>query len=62
MTSVGAVSRKPAAKTSSHKSKEEVDTGRPLVCHILLHSVAGRGALMTSVDRIGSGSRKASDV
>lgn len=54
--------REVAAKPSSHRSKEEVDTGRPLVCHILLHSVAGRWVLMMSVVRTGSGSGKASDL
>lgn len=50
-----------AAQTSSHRRKEEVDTGRSLVCHILLHSVAGRGVLMMSAGRTGSRRRKASD-
>lgn len=53
--------REVAAKPSSRRSKEEANTGRPLVCHIRPHSVADQGVVMMSVGRTSNGSRKASD-
>lgn len=55
----GSFSGEETAKARSHGGEEEVDTGSPLVYHILPHSVAGHEVLMGQWT--GSGSRRALD-
>lgn len=57
----GSFCREVAAETRSHGGEDEVDTGSPLVYHIVPHSITCQDVLMRLGGTTGHGSRKVLD-